>query len=332
MYNYDEKNRQNWIDLIKGISIISVIYYHTSIDNCFINFITSFHMFIFFFLSGYLFDAKKYQILPKNKYMCGKLKSLLLPYVIFIVLYSMINFLFIKQTISNCLYNLLFSNLYFGAIWFLPSLLLCIIMSNFIISSYSNRYYLIVAFSLVLFMLGIFAHSNGFYNVFRYQQSLVSCIYYCSGYICKEYIIKKQNMYSLKYITMTSIFLLGIGFIGSQINSRIILSRMMFGDLALCFVTSFSNILGLCLFVKMCYKERFLETLNSIVLLLGKYSIIVLCTHEILLSLFRRIVPVNLNIQLKAILLSILVVCLEYFIIKNIPLKMLLIFGMNKKK
>lgn len=51
-------NRIEWIDVIRGISILLMVYAHLAINNKLRTIIFSFHMPIFFLLSGYLFSEK----------------------------------------------------------------------------------------------------------------------------------------------------------------------------------------------------------------------------------------------------------------------------------
>ena len=54
------KKRLEWIDLAKGIGIILMVIGHMpSIPSAVHNWIFSFHMPLFFFLSGYMFKKKK---------------------------------------------------------------------------------------------------------------------------------------------------------------------------------------------------------------------------------------------------------------------------------
>ena len=47
-------NREHWIDALKGIGIILVVIGHVSLGNNLVKWIYSFHMPLFFALSGYM--------------------------------------------------------------------------------------------------------------------------------------------------------------------------------------------------------------------------------------------------------------------------------------
>ena len=78
-----EKNRIEWIDVLRGIGIVLVILGHAPRDlmretypiiDCLYQFIYTFHMGLFFSISGYLFAKKSLNIkkLLKNYYYHGR--------------------------------------------------------------------------------------------------------------------------------------------------------------------------------------------------------------------------------------------------------------------
>ncbi len=90
--NEDEKNiqlgkmekvvkRNSEIDVLKGLGMLLVIIGHTTNDKTLFSFIYSFHMPLFFFISGILFNPTKYDTL--KTLLVSKVKTLLIPYVFF---------------------------------------------------------------------------------------------------------------------------------------------------------------------------------------------------------------------------------------------------------
>lgn len=96
-----ENNRIEWVDVAKGIGILLVLIGHAprdamrsryvSIDFLY-HFIYSFHMPLFFFLSGVVYEHTKKNKLEKKdfRFVTGKAKSLLVPWISFSVLIYMI--------------------------------------------------------------------------------------------------------------------------------------------------------------------------------------------------------------------------------------------------
>lgn len=80
-----EKRRIDWIDTAKGIGIILVVMQHTALDYAWIGkWINTFHMPLFFFLSGFFFRPGK--VGGFGAFAAKKSRSLLLPYFAFAAL------------------------------------------------------------------------------------------------------------------------------------------------------------------------------------------------------------------------------------------------------
>lgn len=98
----EKMNRLDWIDIAKGIGIVLVVFAHTLVPQIRENstgagflwiFIYNFHMPLFFFLSGWLFEKGLSHYTNTPKFILGKLKFLMLPYLTFSVFaYVFINF------------------------------------------------------------------------------------------------------------------------------------------------------------------------------------------------------------------------------------------------
>lgn len=54
-----KRQRETWIDVLKGIGIILVVIGHVSLGNTLNSWIYTFHMPLFFSVSGYLWGGKR---------------------------------------------------------------------------------------------------------------------------------------------------------------------------------------------------------------------------------------------------------------------------------
>lgn len=79
--------RIDWIDTSKGIGIILVMLGHCYLDGRFTFWFYSFHMELFFFLSGYTFSGKE-TYLP---FLKKKVRTLLVPYIFFVLVTMLCN-------------------------------------------------------------------------------------------------------------------------------------------------------------------------------------------------------------------------------------------------
>ncbi|MCC8161146.1 MAG: acyltransferase [Oscillospiraceae bacterium] len=111
----ENKQRFDRIDIAKGIGIILVVFAHTIVPQIrsasaaakFIwIFIYNFHMPLFFFLSGYLFEKGLEPYTDKGKFILGKLKYLMIPYITFSVFaYALVFFAMKSDALAEILKN-----------------------------------------------------------------------------------------------------------------------------------------------------------------------------------------------------------------------------------
>ena len=89
--------RHKHIDVVKGIGIILVVLGHTySIPEYLYNLIYSFHMPLFFILSGLVYNEKKNTELPFFEFLKKKAKSYLVPYYLYALINLVIELLWSK--------------------------------------------------------------------------------------------------------------------------------------------------------------------------------------------------------------------------------------------
>ena len=83
-------DRLTFIDILKGIGIVFLIMGHMGFGNDFDFYIHGFHMPLFFFVSGYLFNIKR----TFCEVISRKFKALIIPYASFgmVALYYFISF------------------------------------------------------------------------------------------------------------------------------------------------------------------------------------------------------------------------------------------------
>ena len=103
--------RIEWIDIAKGIGIILVVLGHClrddmRINSSFIDFlyqlIYSFHMGLFFSISGYLYGSKRKQ--NSKNYLRMQLKKLIIPWLVYsAIIYIIVMFVNFIPQISNML-------------------------------------------------------------------------------------------------------------------------------------------------------------------------------------------------------------------------------------
>lgn len=135
--NEGVKNRIEWVDCAKGLAIILVVYGHAltyfspNFDN-FVHVVYSFHMPLFFALTGYV-SAYSYDGSDFCLFFKKKINALMKPYFLYAII--LLFFKILKSYLSgstanggyvNCLANtmLITRKSYISELWFLPCLLI----------------------------------------------------------------------------------------------------------------------------------------------------------------------------------------------------------------
>ena len=115
--------RIKWIDLTKGVAIFLMVCGHTGIPSLISNWIWSFHMPLFFIISGMLFCPTKYTNI--QKFIHRRIQTLIIPYITFSII--------VLATSENRISDLwIFEGWMNGcALWFLPVLFMTEIYSFF---------------------------------------------------------------------------------------------------------------------------------------------------------------------------------------------------------
>ena len=115
--------RIEWIDIAKGMAIFLMVCGHTSIPENLSNWIWSFHMPLFFIVSGMLFYPERY-----NSFVAFEQKrcrTLLLPWLVFTLVAV---FFYPEDSINTLLSG---QNLF--ALWFLPVLFMVETLGYYIV-------------------------------------------------------------------------------------------------------------------------------------------------------------------------------------------------------
>lgn len=145
-----------WIDIAKGLLILLVILGHCDINDDIKYVIYSFHMGAFFFLSGLTFSPKR----PPKDFFIKKLKTLVLPYIMFSVVLTVYNFT--KHVVFDSAFNLKDAILSFlipisgryessvYGLWFLPCIFFTELLLYSIIKLYDRHKFIAIIYAFVV--------------------------------------------------------------------------------------------------------------------------------------------------------------------------------------
>lgn len=176
MFNYNRfmKERVYWCDIAKSIGIFLMVCGHTSIPSIISNWIYSFHMPLFFIISGFFFSKKGEGMLAP--YIIRKVKSLLVPYFKYsIVVYVGMILIGVPD------YHALLVGWKGYALWFIPVLFFTEICFALLVKI--NYYYVVV---FLMGGIGYVLYENVIFLPYKIEVVFSSVMFFFLGYICRD--------------------------------------------------------------------------------------------------------------------------------------------------
>jgi len=263
-------------------------------------FVYSFHMPIFYIISGFLFFHGKSITLSLSEIAYKRFRSLLLPYlatglIIFLIYYSIQYFNithsvddfypFIlkgsKQFILDLFYStgkevILFHSVIdsLGVLWFLPSLFSAIIIFYFFIKLF-EKYSIAIQSTIIIFLTvaGYMIGKHVLLLPWSIDISLVAQIFMFSGYLMQKYMIFEKKSPIWLFIAAAGIWLLDLYMGGINMSER------EYNNLA---VSTIGAIAASYLLMKLSY---FLSNRTSFyyksISYIGRQSLVILCFHQL---------------------------------------------------
>jgi len=286
------KDRTNWIDLLKGFAIFLVIFGHnllgmqTNAGIFITKYIYSFHMPLFFIISGALYTKHG----TFKEYVIKKTKSLLIPY------FSFASILYMYWLITENMFGknqprltsikgfigIFYGNpLYMpwgGALWFLLCLFIvsCIF---YIISCYSQKIIVIAMFLTA----GIGFLTSNYLKAklpWMINTAFTGVTLYGISYISKDVILTTNTKCNWLNKNIVLIILFGFGFGTCIINRRVELAGNVYGNYILFYLSSVSSCLFYALFFKKISSNTKLYHLKKYFIYFGMNTLIILAFHS----------------------------------------------------
>jgi len=272
MRKMSSMKRIDWIDSLKGFGILCVTFGHLGCNFLLETHIYSFHMFLFFFLSGFLHNNYYGDF---KQYISKKTKALFVPFLLWNILSCLIGlvmFYSLSETIR--LFFLLDGKICWNApIWFLLLLFMVEIVFFFIEKHIPYGKFLSMP---ILFILWMFVSGR---NVFLKLNILPVCLlFYTFGTIFKQFYDKRNGriINNKIHVILITCLLLCINILfGLKLNNRISFTGANFGNVLYC---SLAAISGVHFYVIVFQYVSFLRT-NKILSYLGQNSLIIFATQ-----------------------------------------------------
>ena len=290
------KERVYWIDNMKAIGIILVLIGHN--ESSITQYIYSFHMPLFFFISGLLFVYDKE--IKITSYIKKKFKSLIIPYlkissVLFLIWFALKGRSEGLTVIFKNLFGIVYAQggheyMNWGVpMWFIPCLFI-VTVSLFCIMRFKNNWIKEILFcsSIIGFGIGLLRKNMMLEGAsmtrlpWGIDVAMVGIVFFFVGYKLKdvaEQITSKKINIILSSILFFSVMIL------AKINGRIDMYTLNYKNYFLFFITAFVGILAVIYISKLILR-------NKVFLNIGKNTIYLLAFHINILSLMKKVIRI----------------------------------------
>ncbi|HEX9059905.1 MAG TPA: acyltransferase family protein [Clostridia bacterium] len=294
------KQRIEWIDTARGIGMLLVMFAHAPISNTLSKFIYAFHMPLFFFISGYLFNSNKYT--NGANFIKSKFKTLIMPFFVF----SFVNSLFwlVLRRFSNhsgiSVYKP-FLGMFVAirgtdwtvcqaTLWFVAALFMAELIFYFTLHvTKSTRYLIIIliCYSIIGCAYSRFVHVSLPWSI---DVSFVGILFFGIGYLIRQNNIFET--YKIVKVSLLPVYVL-LWIVIAWLNSNISMFSGVYGNYILFYL---SAIAGVFAFIILCKNIKLVRFITYI----GENTFVFLAFHQyiiysILNRIFNKVVVMNSN-------------------------------------
>ena len=281
------QKRISYIDTAKGIGILLVLIGHSEYPSTnLITWISSFHMPLFFILSGILFAHTGAAAKKTKSFLKKKFCSILIPYLAFSILSILASAILDYESFPAYLWTALLQTISFygiSVLWFLPALFFCEVIF-FFIKKYTSPKTMVLTIGSILFLsiLGNEGYHRHFIVTEAYSSLLLSYLFVVlirtgiaitflalGFYLYRA--LSGQRLSTGNYLLLSAGFLLLNLFLGFN-NGGVDLNQIVFHNYMLYYLAAFcGTMFVLCL----CNALPALPPLTY----MGKNSLIIMATH-----------------------------------------------------
>ena len=286
------KKRIVWVDWAKALCMFLVVLGHSHIqesDYFASQFIYSFHMPFFFFISGLLCTRDiSFWSIKKD------LKFLILPYLTFgltnivwgIMRVRSFNMYSVMEQLKSLVIG---DDASIGAIWFLPALFIC--KQLFLVIKLSLKYNRLLYYGLIILsFLPIYFISANNYNMYFFADSaLCGLPFFCMGNLLYP-LISNLHLETVSRLGI-AILLLSLALCLSYSNGQVVIAECSYGrSVILYYLNSVSAILAITLFCTT------IERKNRFIRAASYGTIVILGFHGYILTVFNYYLPIIFGI------------------------------------
>lgn len=320
----NKKERLTYLDVAKGIGILLVVIGHVYafnrqiVDRFFVIWLYSFHMPLFFIISGMLIAYKDEKDIWK--FVKKRIKGILIPYVFFsifsIIVFAIVNDFSREVFVQNVKATI--CGVGIDTLWFLPALFFGEVIF-FVLRNLLKNKYVICIISAIIYILGNFMMKDyGLICLFLGRICIAVGFIMIGNYTMN--LIRKRNMpwYGLIVIAILSVIL-------SKINGLVDLNNLVFNNHILYLINS---LIGTYLILEI---SKLIDI--DEITYWGRNTLIVMATHlNIIYILFNKILGIHSFGYVTGMIVFVLLLAVERIIIYVVNRYMPFLMGRKQKR
>lgn len=278
-----DNKRNISIDTLKTFALFLMVFNHVGFGNFFHTYIQSFHMPLFFLLSGYLWKNRSLSDQLKKR-----VKTLIIPYFSFAILYVPLCFIFddmpfLKSFINVFTFPTNIDYMQNPALWYLiclfnSEILFTIILDRF----YKYRYYIIAIISLFGFT---YSSTNLPMLPFALEPTFVAILFLYIGYESKQFGLKKSSI-------SVAILLIIFEALMAYVNKSVDLRSARYHNVILYIVNS---IAGTYAWWSIISSISLSKKINELTTFIAKNGIVFVCTNQVLIKMYSSIISLYIS-------------------------------------
>ncbi|MGN1165381.1 MAG: acyltransferase family protein [Lachnospiraceae bacterium] len=296
MINEKQFARIGYIDVFRSIGIIFMIMGHIGYGSKFDIFIHAFHMPMFFWISGYLFNHKVKEEISFRSFVMKKAKSLLLPYFVFglahYLLYLGVKIVTNHNVDVSPLFHLFSINTtglpICEALWFLTALFFTNILFFFIDRYILNDTMKIIVVAVVAIIGNVANLIFPFTLPFALGASFVGVGLYYLGYFCKKYREQKVIYFITNLSWIPNIILGVITTISIFANGYINMREGIYSTIPLFWINATLSIIVGTNFVRLIYPYIQNNFIGKWLTRIGRDSIVYVCLNNVVILVVNK--------------------------------------------
>lgn len=264
--------RLSWLDSLRGFGIILITLGHLGCFELLERYIYSFHVPLFFFISGYLYRRGTQ---PLSTYIKKKTLTILVPFFAWTFLSTLLNVVLGYNLIPLIKKALTINGqlTWNSPLWFLLVLYFVEVLFRLIDQLNQRTYFkaIVMAVSLIIFVL-----IGDIRLTLKLNLVPFAMVFYCMGNIMRRSIENRGFFLKRWQKAPIALFLLVTGFLfGGILNDRIKYTHAIWGNYLYVFIAAFCSIL----FYYILFRNVDKIGYSKLLIYLGKNSMIIMCAQ-----------------------------------------------------